>query len=274
MTTADDQAHQLIDAALAGWRQGDCVLGADHWFVHRGTAQIASDGSGQSSDLVETGVAGFVLLTQSCDVVRSYKDRRYLSVAPLVEVAEGALLEIQKGYRPQYAAVPGVADKRLVADLDWVMTIDKQAVAGWIRVQGCRSDEERRAFSRAVGRKHTRFAFPDDFNEFAKRLQTRIREKHGRQSPEGVALRGLYEIRVRAAPSWDAAEVELMFWFIADPSNVAEVRRSGVLPSWMKLIGPAGRFRTVDGLIATYDDLTARDYLESDALDLDHLSDG
>ena len=35
---------------------------------------------------------------------------------------------------------------------------------------------------------------------------------------------------------------------------------------------PGGRFRSVDGVITSLDDLTARDYVESDPLDLDHLS--
>jgi hypothetical protein len=39
----------------------------------------------------------------------------------------------------------------------------------------------------------------------------------------------LDEIRVRASPSWDADEVELIFWFIAKPKDVTEIRRSGVL---------------------------------------------
>ena len=34
----------------------------------------------------------------------------------------------------------------------------------------------------------------------------------------------------------------------------------------------SGRFVRVDGVVQTLDDLTARDYVESDPLDLDHLS--
>ena len=39
-----------------------------------------------------------------------------------------------------------------------------------------------------------------------------------------------------------------------------------------KALPQSGRFVRVDGLVQTLDDLTARDYVESDPLDLDHLS--
>ena len=274
MTTADDPKHELIDAALANWRQGDCVLGTNHWFVHRVGAQVPDGSSGETSDLRESEESGFVVLTQSCDIVRAYKNRPYISVAPLVQVSADALIEIGKGYRPQYAVIPGVMASRFVADLDRVMTVDKHVVACWTRIEGCSNDHEVRSFSRAVGRKLDRFAFPSDFNTFAKKLQYRIKEKHGKQSAEGEALRKLAEIRVRAAPSWGASEVELMFWFVANPEDEIAVRRSGVLPSWLTLVESSGRFKKVHGQITTHGDLTALDYLESDRLDLDHLSDG
>jgi hypothetical protein len=40
----------------------------------------------------------------------------------------------------------------------------------------------------------------------------------------------------------------------------------------LKRIPATGRFTDVDGVVVTLDDLTARDYVESDPLDLDHLS--
>jgi hypothetical protein len=37
-------------------------------------------------------------------------------------------------------------------------------------------------------------------------------------------------------------------------------------------VRPEGRLRSVEGVVTSLDDLTARDYVESDPLDLDHLS--
>lgn len=41
---------------------------------------------------------------------------------------------------------------------------------------------------------------------------------------------------------------------------------------WLNRVQPEGRFRRVEGVVQTLDDLTARDYVESDPLDLDYLS--
>lgn len=273
MTTADDEKNAVIDAALARWRQGDCVLEGEHWFVHRIEPTQAANDSEEPATLAELEVPGFAIISQSCDVVRKYKDRPYVSVASLAQVSADHLAQIVTGYRPQFAAVPALAEKKLVADLDRVMTVDKRVVAGWARTQGCANDEEVRKFSDAIKRKHGRFAFPDDFNKFVGDLQDRIKEKHDKRSPEGDALRALEEIRVHAATSWDAQEVELMFWFIAQPKNVVEMRKSGVIKAWEKRILASDRFKKVLSQIVTYSELTARDYLESDRLDLDYLSD-
>ena len=271
MTTPDEPAHARIDAALAEWRQGDCVLEGEHWFVHRRAADPEA-AEGDAVTVVETEVPGFVVLTQSCDVVRKYKDRPYVVVSALARVSDKDLDEIIKGRRQQFVAIPGILPRKLVADLDRVMTVDKQVIAAWSRTKGCIDDAEVREFSRAVARKHARFAFPDDFNSFVAQLVGRIREKHGRQSDEGDALRSLEEIRVRAAPSWHDAEVELTFWFIARPGEAADLRKRGWLRTWDARIQPNGRFKRVFAQVTTHEELTAADYLDSDRLDLDHLS--
>ncbi|MDQ3397618.1 MAG: hypothetical protein M3511_07580, partial [Deinococcota bacterium] len=155
-----------------------------------------------------------------------------------------------------------------------VMTIERTVAARWQRVPGCRTDEEVRGFVDAVARKRARFAFPDDFVEYAQPLQNRIKKKHAKGSPEGEALRTLHEIRVRAAPSWSADTVELTFFFIRDADEVMFQGRNwgDLLSQWLVLIPEQGRYTSVNGIVVTYDDITARDYLESDRLDLDHLS--
>jgi hypothetical protein len=126
-----------LEGAIAMWRQGDCALG-DHWFVRR----TLPDESGV--DVQETPVVGFVVLTQTCDIVRSVRDRDMLEVCPLVAVEAEQLRMIEKGYRPRYAYVPGTAVHGLVADLDRVMTIEKRVVAGWPRTSGWTTEHEAR----------------------------------------------------------------------------------------------------------------------------------
>jgi len=193
---------------------------------------------------------------------------------PLVEVDKDKLHEIERGRRPNYACLPGVANRYLVADLDRVMTVEKPVVAQWERVAGCLHDNDSRRLSLALSRKRARIAFPDDFVAFATPLLNRMSTKHDKENDEGRALRALREIRVRAAPSWDADTVQFMFWFIRDEDQPTFEKQTWdvFLKAWLERIPAAGRFAEIDGAVLTLDDLTARDYVESDPLDLDHLS--
>lgn len=278
MGAADGAGVEQVDERIATWRQGDCVVEND-WFLYRTNIEnpLTDDGKAaavEGAENAETSVYGFAALTQTCDLVRSCADRPFVEVSPLVEVNDQVLHEIERGRRPSYGYIPGVADRRLVADLTRVMTVEKGVVAVWERIEGCRTDEDARRFSLALARKRARTAFPDDFTEFASPLRDRMLEKHDKQSDEGRALRALREIRVRAAPSWDADAVELTFWFIRNDDEPAFEPEDWehcqtALPEPQSTFG---RFVRVDGVVLTLDDLTGRDYVESDPLDLDHLS--
>jgi hypothetical protein len=147
-------------------------------------------------------------------------------------------------------------------------------VTSWKRTPGCTTDQERRAFAQALVRKRARTAFPDDFTELVAKLMDRLQDKHDKNSDEGRALRALREVRVRVAPSWDAPKVEITFWFIPDDDDVEFEGKPwhDHLERWEKLLAPAGRFAKVHSAVRTLRDLTAREYVESDFLDLDHLS--
>jgi hypothetical protein len=269
-----------VDTALKQWCQGDYVLGEEEfWFIYlfspnRPLTQASREAAKQETDLAEYEVRGFVVITQTCDIVRSCLSRPFIEVVPLVEVDQQQISEIQKARRPQYAYIPGVARLNLVADLDRVMTVEKAVVAEWKRQRGSQTDEEIRILGQALARKRVRFAFPDDFIEFVSKLQDRIKKKHNKSSNEGDALRALREIRVRASPSWNYPNIELMFWFIRDEQQVdfQGLEWNQLLEQWLKLIPEFGRFQEVHGLVVTLEDITAKDYVESDPLDLDHLS--
>lgn len=280
MENNPDISIKEVDEVLKNWSQGDCVLG-EYWFMHRFNPQQPLTKSSQDSvnqdteaDITEDEVLGFAVVTQTCDLLRSCRDRPFVEVVPLVEVNKQLLLEIQKARRPQFAYISGVAELNLVADLDRVMTVEKAVVAQWERKQGCFNDEEIRALGLALSKKRARFAFPDDFVGFVNKLQNRLKDKHTKNSDEGSALRALREIRVKASPSWNESQVELMFWFIRDPEqldwNGSQWR--DLLKKWLELIPESGRFNIVEGSVVTLEDLTAKDYTESDPLDLNNLS--
>jgi hypothetical protein len=73
----DDDWIREIDTALSKWSQGDCTIG-DHWFIARfdpkhpltTSSQDVAETDGDA-DLAESAVRGFVVVTQTCDLVRS-----------------------------------------------------------------------------------------------------------------------------------------------------------------------------------------------------------
>lgn len=215
-----------------------------------------------------------MIVSQTCDIVRSCRERPFVEVCPLVELNESMLQEVKRLRRPRYIYVPGISESGLAADLDRVMTVEKAVVATWQRRSGCATDQERRDFAKALARKRTRVAFPDDFVCAIQKFQDRLRRKHGKNSDEGRALRALLEIRVRAAPAWNADQAEITLWFIRDANDETFEGKfwDTYLEGWLNLIERRGRFREIQGAVVTLDDLSARDYVESDPLDLDHLS--
>jgi hypothetical protein len=287
MVSAEEAAE--IDQALDPWRQGDITLDPGLGAVHLAdlsrplsqVAQQAVNNAGQEAEsftsepipIVDEGVPGLVVLTQTCDIVRKCTDRPFIEVAPLVQVTSDRLRSIRDLKMPSFAYLPATADRLLVADLDRPMTVEKSVVARWTRIPGWQTDDEGRNFALALGRKRARFAFPDDFEKAINAMQARILEKHNKQSAEGAHLRALREIRVRAAPSWDAALVRLSFWFIkkAEPDGV-EAAWPEWIDTWVNLFDQTGRFQMESVIPCQLEDITGRDYTESDHLDLDRLS--
>src|SRR5262249_22132799 len=98
--TADDPPQPSLDAKLQLWQQGDVILNAPLTFIHyanladpvsaEAKSQAATlSGAGSAAPdraILESDVDGFVVLTQTCDIVRSAEHRPYVEVAPLVEV--------------------------------------------------------------------------------------------------------------------------------------------------------------------------------------------
>lgn len=286
MPLTDEEAEK-VNIALKSWRQGDIVIESSLEFLFladisrplSSASQQISNASNLESD-VATGpaaifeeVAGFVMLTQTCDIVRDCRKRPYVEVAPLVEKTADELKMIRRLEYPAFAFVPGAFKSGLAADLDRAMTLEKTLVADWKRHSGWETDNELRDFVLALSRKRSRFAFPDDFVEAAAKLQRRIVDKHGKQSDEGAYLQALAEIRVRAAPSWDSEKVFLSWWFIKDGDpQISKIDWSDRVDQWVKLFETANRFQTYSSIVCRLEDMTARDYVESDRLDLDRLS--
>ncbi len=273
------------NAAMTQWRQGDYFLAPELFFVHLADLQaplsaeageIARErlSAGESLDIegVASKVEGYAVLTQTCDIVRDCGKRPYVEVSPLVEVDVKTLREIQILRRPTFAFVPALAEKRLVADLDRIVTLEKTLLARWSATPGCHDDADRRAFAEALARHRARPAFPDDFNYAMHPVQDYLRKMHGKNSDEGALLESIGEIRVSASPHWGAESISVFFWFILDPKvSRPDKDRHRYVDVWLGLMKASNKYQA-DGVICSLEDLKATDYVHSDRLDLDALS--
>lgn len=272
-----------IDDALRSWSQGDFAL-TQSGFVHladlrrpltneaREAAKAFADDGELGLESVFSTVAGLVVVSQTCDVVRSAAKRPYVEVSPLVKVDATTLGEIRKRRRPAFAVVPSLLSKGIVVDLDRTMTVEKSVVAGWERNEGCRTDQERRAFSTALARKRARYPFPDAFAAVVARFRDAAKAAHKAGTEEGAHIEALTEIRVLAEPGWEDAKPKLTFYFFYEDDP------AGFAPNWSAWVEAWGNALTPDGFVfgtalaVTLDDLTARDYFDSVELDLEAVS--
>ena len=283
-----DEDEKAIDEALRAWRQGDVCLDAGLEFLHLAdlsrphspaSLQLA-DASEDAGEVLEGGptpvldeVRGVVMLSQTCDVVRRCRERPFVEVSPLIRMGEQDVEAVRRLKRPAFAYVSVTAAGCLVADLDRTMTVEKALVAGWTRTPGWQTDAELRDFAVALARKRSRFAFPDDFVSAVQPLQKHLVDKHDKKTGEGAHLRALREIRVHATPSWAGDSVRLSWWFIKDSDPVGvNVDWSGFVDRWLAQFEQGGRYQLDSSIACRLEDMTARDYVESDRLELDRLS--
>jgi hypothetical protein len=237
---------------------------------------LAEESVAPDFQVVAVEAPGFMLVSQTCDIVRTCAERPYVEVCPLQTIPEDKAGHVRAGRMPRYLWSPALGEELLAADLDQVTTLEK---AGLVRFRAERrpsaaTDDQARALAQSLGRKRSRAALPDDFVAMIAPLQKRVLERHGKQSDEGRLLRAMIEIRVHPRPDWSADQVEVELLLLFDSAATVPPKAEEQIDGLLKLVKPSGRFRVIAGRIVTLDTLTAATYVTSDRLDLEHLSVG
>jgi hypothetical protein len=277
---------ERVENALQDWRQGDAILDADIFMVHladrrfplTAAARAAAVDIPDEHDIFDvlTPEEGLVVVTQTCDIIKKCADSAFVEVCPLVYVEDENLIQdVRKSRRPRYAFLPRLAERKLVVDLERTMTIEKTVLAGWSRVEGCVTDEERVDFADALARKRKRFAFPDGFNTGLSKFRNNIKDKHGKNSSEGRLVEAIHEIRVQPNPNWDSPEVEVFFWFLLKAGILQDFDMARAdIGKWINRIAFPDMFILSDPAFALVEpmDMTVADYFNSYLLDYDDVS--
>lgn len=159
------------------------------------------------------------VLSQTCDIVQ--QDRRTIQIAPLVPLSGAVANEARIRRRPEYVPVPN-ATEGLFADLGRITSIHKNELIDIQHETGVSNRDEERKLAQSIGRKFTRFPFPDNLHPWLRPLEKVLQTKADKPtSPEGIILRNVIEIRIEARGKWeDPPPYVLTILFIVDPGTL------------------------------------------------------
>lgn len=287
MVQDDDQSAKNIEL-VKQWQQGDLIDASELPFVHLAdlrepltdaSRQLAADEKPEKDNpfaAVSVEARGFVIVTQTCDIVKSIAQLPTIQLAVLESVSQATLANAKKGSSGKYLFLPAFENDLLVANLDKIATAEKSVLFYKMDLstqRSARNDEEIAIMGRAIARKFDRFAFPDDFNIAMGKARVRILDKSGKDSLEGKAVDAIKEIRVVTENGWEAnfPNPTLLFFF----ENLADLDESvkNVVAKIVDRFEKGGRFPDVPEFrCAGYADVDADTYRRSSPLDLDYLS--
>src|SRR6266536_5042952 len=146
---------------------------------------------------------GAVVISQTCDVVRSHRTHPTVQAAKLAQLEGVMEREAADERRPRYVAVPNEGSGWF-ADLEVIGTIDKLALVSLPRHEGVVGDKQIRRFAAAVGRRFSRFPFPDEVAQQIGALEADVRSRYGREtSPLGRVMQQVKHLRLEADPGWE-----------------------------------------------------------------------
>ncbi|MGW0215715.1 hypothetical protein ACWDXH_15115 [Micromonospora chokoriensis] len=124
------------------------------------------------------------------------------------------------GKMPRYVPVSELGPDAF-ADLSIVASIDKRDLEFSKITRGLKTDEQIRFFGRAVGRKFSRFPFPDDVVPWFQPLQKLVRSRYQKaESAEGAAFTRVMELRVEATDGWVVPPYDLTLVVILEPGEL------------------------------------------------------
>ncbi len=273
MSDTSQEADQVAEK-LRHWRQGDYACDVGGFLFAEVAEESGSFDARESTDQL----AGLVVISQTCDIVRLTDDKQFVSVCPLMVPTNRSEKEIAAGYFPSLTVLEHPPASGMYVDLGRIMSVSKRLLASWERRDGFTSQDRAIRFAGAIERKMGRFAFPDDFDLATKPFQKRVRERHNKaDSPVGRIYRSLDQLRFLAFPDWDAEAVEVtLIGVLAPDSNRpateqeinAELAQVCTSVQWP----PKYKWTQPSFFIGVAEDLRGSDILTSQLADFEYLS--
>ncbi|WP_330452592.1 MULTISPECIES: hypothetical protein [unclassified Streptomyces] len=199
---------QLLTAEdLSEYRQGD-VVSLDQ-------IPVVTDGKNVRWEATPHGA---VILTQTCDLVLA--GRPTFHVAPIKILDEKQAKPARSGRQANFVHVPELGLLSF-ADLTVISTLDKTVLPQVVTKPGVLQIKDVRKFGQRVGRRFSRFAFPDEVVEWIRPLQKLVEGKDGNLfSPAGWAFDHVASLRLECEEGWKSAPYPLTLCVILKPGVV------------------------------------------------------
>ncbi len=195
---------------------------------------------------------GAVVLSQTCDIAQA--NRHSVQISPLALLDGPEAQEAARGDRPRYAPVWSDADDEDEA-AEPLGFADLEVIATWTKSRLVREQQvpaswhtstNTRRFARAVGRRFSRFAWPDNMQPWLRPLESVLQKRYDEATQAtGRVVADLMEVRGEA-DDWfsPAAHITLHFIFqtgVLPPSDLGEPPSEDCLrfiqsgPSWKQI---------------------------------------
>lgn len=164
---------------------------------------------------------GAAIISQTCDIVQDSK--AVVTVAAVARLNATDASAARSGRQPRFVHLP-LAGEDLFADLDLIATVAKERMIGLKAQPGvdCDDLEQVRDLARRLGRRLSRFAFPDEVVPWLQPLQRYVQDRHEKNSAIGSALRSIVELRLQSE-DWAAGPPFALTLHV--------IVRSGTVPS-------------------------------------------
>ncbi|MFF3879170.1 hypothetical protein [Streptomyces sp. NPDC001978] len=162
---------------------------------------------------------GVVVITQTCDLV--LRNRPTLHVAPVVVLDEAKAKPARNGRQPSLVHIPELGPQSF-ADLTFVATLDKSILSQVGARPGVLEIDDVRRFGQRIGRRFSRFAFPDEVVPWLRPLQKLVEGKDGKlDSPVGWTLDHVVSLRLECEGGWKSSPYALTLCVVLKPGVIS-----------------------------------------------------
>lgn len=257
------------------WQQGDYAIECGPLILRC----VPEPLDGEQLDVItDRQPDGFVVISQTCDIVKCPKKWPYVSVCPLIKIHNNRVQEVKSGRAPTLGFL-STPESNMVADFSRTMTITKKLLISWERQRGCNTEKEKEKFARALEFCYGRYAFPDDFAKLMSPLREAIIkiQKLSDEDKSKKILRSIREIRIHPCGGWsEENKVSIIFYVLLEREEFREVKDRKEIETqfseMIKVIEWNHLFDLERIQISEYLDISAEDYVSSFPLDINFLS--